>query len=190
MAMHTKNVLADPHATLLIVQAAGDGNPLGAGRISLMGEVLPVENQQERAEVEAGYVERNPSARNYLQFDDFRFFKLHLVDIYFVGGFGVMGWITAEEFKSAKPDPLVDVAAGILQHMNQEHRKSMVKLAAHRCGLAAEDAEMLSVDRLGFNLRVRTHEGMKGVRLAYDAPAESAEAVRHALIDMVRASTA
>jgi putative heme iron utilization protein len=189
MAMHTKNVLADPHATLLIVQTAVDGNPLGAGRISLMGEVFPVD-EKERAEVEAGYVERNPSARNYLQFDDFHFFKLRLVDIYFVGGFGVMGWITADEFRSAKPDPLVDVAAGILQHMNQDHRESMAKLAAHRCGLAAEDAEMLSVDRLGFNLRVRTNDGMKGVRLAYEAPAESAEAVRHALIDMVRASTA
>jgi putative heme iron utilization protein len=188
MAMHTRNVLHDPRATLLIVQSAGDENPLGAGRISLMGDVLPVEDDAELDAVKAGYLERNPIASNYLRFGDFRFFKLNLVEIYFVGGFGVMGWISADEFKTAKPDPLADVATGIMQHMNADHRESMVELAKHHRGLAAVDAEMISVDRLGFNLRVRTDEGMKGLRLAYEAPAETANEVRAALIEMVKTS--
>jgi hypothetical protein len=39
--------------------------------------------------------------------------------IYFVGGFGVMGWIAAEDYESARPDPLADAAAGIIQHQTR-----------------------------------------------------------------------
>ena len=40
--------------------------------------------------------------------------------MYFVGCFGVMGWIVTEDYESARPDPLVDAAAGIIQHMNSD----------------------------------------------------------------------
>src|SRR6202046_4923482 len=34
MAMHTQNLQADPRASLLIVQTDGDGDPLGASRVT------------------------------------------------------------------------------------------------------------------------------------------------------------
>lgn len=185
MAMHTRNVLNDPRATLLITQADSP-NPLGAGRISLMGDVELVEGEDAIRDVATDYLTRNPAAQNWMHFGDFKFFRMKLLEIYFVGGFGVMGWIGADEFKTAKPDPLADFADGIIQHMNDDHRDSMVEMAKHYSGLDAVDAEMTAVDRLGFNLRVQTEEGMKGSRIAYPEPVESGSDIRKVFVEMVK----
>src|ERR1700680_3467181 len=42
MAMHTQNLQADPHASLLVNQTDAGGDPLGASRVTLLGNVLPV----------------------------------------------------------------------------------------------------------------------------------------------------
>ena len=42
MAMHTQNLQADPRASLLVTQQDADGEPLGASRVTLVGNVLPV----------------------------------------------------------------------------------------------------------------------------------------------------
>jgi len=44
MATHTQNLQADPRASLLVTQADGDGDPLGASRVTLLGNVRPVEH--------------------------------------------------------------------------------------------------------------------------------------------------
>src|SRR2546425_11593165 len=50
MAMHTQNLQADPRASLLVTQDDTGGDPLGASRVTLGGNVLPVRE----AEVAAG----------------------------------------------------------------------------------------------------------------------------------------
>jgi len=42
MAMHTQNVQADPRSSLLVTQADTIGDPLGASRVTLLGNILPV----------------------------------------------------------------------------------------------------------------------------------------------------
>ena len=186
MAMHTRNVSSDPRATLLITQATNSPNPLGAGRISLMGDVHLVEGEEEVRDVAGSYLQRNPAAQNWINFGDFKFFRMTLLDVYFVGGFGVMGWISGEDFKAAQPDPLAPFADGIIQHMNEDHRDSMVVMAKSYNGIEATDAEMTSVDRLGFNIRVVTAEGMKGSRIAFPDPIDSMNRVRKVFVDMVK----
>src|SRR6202162_3466616 len=39
MAMHTQNLLTDPRASLLIAQQETDGEPLGASRVTIVGNV-------------------------------------------------------------------------------------------------------------------------------------------------------
>ena len=97
-----------------------------------------------------------------------------------------MGWISGEDFKAAQPDPLAPFADGIIQHMNEDHRDSMVVMAKSYNGIEATDAEMTSVDRLGFNIRVVTAEGMKGSRIAFPDPIDSMNRVRKVFVDMVK----
>jgi hypothetical protein len=49
MAMHTQNLLEDTRASLLVTQPDAGGDPLGASRVTLPGNVLPV------PEVDVGY---------------------------------------------------------------------------------------------------------------------------------------
>ena len=48
MAMHTQNLQADPRASLLVTQPDASGDPLGASRVTLLGNVLPVPDQRWR----------------------------------------------------------------------------------------------------------------------------------------------
>src|SRR5215467_7833197 len=42
MAMHTQNLQADPRGSLLVTQDDGSGDPLGASRVTLVGNVRPL----------------------------------------------------------------------------------------------------------------------------------------------------
>ena len=101
-----------------------------------------------------------------------------------------MGWVTAEAYAAASVDPLAAAAPGILTHMNADHVDSMVMLARTHAGLEASEAEMTAVDRLGFHLRLKTADGMKGTRINYLHEVASAKEVRMALVEMVRQAKA
>src|SRR6266403_1179985 len=42
MAMHTQNLQADPRASLLVTQPDASDDPLGASRVTLIGNALPI----------------------------------------------------------------------------------------------------------------------------------------------------
>ena len=71
-----------------------------------------------------------------MDFEDFAFYRMEVVDVYYVGGFGVMGWVPASEYEHRQPDPLADSTAGIIQHMNADHRDALVLLAREFGGLS------------------------------------------------------
>jgi putative heme iron utilization protein len=127
MAMHTQNIQAEPRASLFVCQG-GDGDPLGTARATLVGDVLPIPDE-EVGEARERYLSRYENSRSWVDFKDFGFYRLQPLDLYYVGGFGVMGWVTAEEYQSAKIDPLADAAPKILEHMNSDHVPAMILLA-------------------------------------------------------------
>src|ERR1700731_4101667 len=73
MAMHTQNLKNDPRCSLFVAQQAGDGDPLGAARATLMGNaaVVPAE---ELASVRHVYLERHENSRHWVDFEDFSFY--------------------------------------------------------------------------------------------------------------------
>ena len=99
MAMHPQNIEADARASLFVGQV-GDGDPLGTARATLVGDVLPVP-KDEVSEARQRYLSRYENSCSWVDFKDFGFYRLQPLDIYYVGGFGVMGWVTTEDFKSA-----------------------------------------------------------------------------------------
>jgi putative heme iron utilization protein len=183
MAIHTQNVLADPRASLLVMQSGGDADPLGLPRATLMGSVTRIESTDA---IRAAYLERHPSSKYWIDFSDFSFFRMDVAELYFVGGFGVMGWVASDDYRAAAPDPLLEFAAGIMEHMNADHGEALRNIARHFSALAAEEATMVSCDRLGFVVRVRTPEGMKGTRIQFPEPVTSREQARKVLVAMTR----
>lgn len=102
MATHTKNLRAEPRATLLVAASAGS---LGAARISVMGEVAEVPGE-ERETVAKIYLARHPESKQWAGFGDFGFYRMTVKDVYFIGGFGVMGWVSADDYAVVQPDTI------------------------------------------------------------------------------------
>ncbi len=121
---------------------------LGTARATLIGNAEPVP-ESNVGDARKRYLARHENSRYWVDFSDFSFFRLQPIDLYYVGGFGVMGWVEAQEYEHAAPDPLAEAAPGILTHMNADHVDSMILLAGSHAGIEATEATMTSVDRLG-----------------------------------------
>jgi putative heme iron utilization protein len=185
MAMHTQNLQADARASLLVTQPDASGDPLGASRVTVMGNVLPIP-KSELLDARKLYLERYENSKYWVDFEDFSFYRIDVLDVYYVGGFGVMGWVQAADYGLAQPDPLADAAAGIIDHMNADHNDALILLAKVFAGIESQEAAMTAVDRLGFHVRLKTSEGMKGARIAFLQEVRDPGQARKALVEMVQ----
>src|ERR1700693_2723449 len=141
MAMHTQNLLADPRASLLVTQSDADGDPLGASRVTLLGNVAPVP-EPDLTEARKLYLERYANSKYWVDFEDFSFYRMDIVDLYYVGGFGVMGWVFASAYDCSPPDPPSDSMADIIQHMNTDHKDALILLARAFAHIESQEATM------------------------------------------------
>ncbi len=182
MAMHTQNLHQDARASLLITQPDSSGDPLGAARVTLLGAATEVS----AAEVRDLYLSRHENAKYWQEYTDFAYYRLNVSSVYFIGGFGVMGWVPSEEYAGARPDPLSDAAQEIIRHMNADHRDALLLIVRRFAGEAADQASMTAVDRLGFHLRLQTGDGVHGCRVAFPREVRSGEEARAVFIEMLR----
>jgi heme iron utilization protein len=185
MAMHTQNLQSNGHASLLVTQEDSDGDPLGTARVTLVGNVHSVPDA-ELGEVRSLYLERHANSKYWVDFEDFAFYRMDVVDVYYVGGFGVMGWVSASDYGRSQPDPLADSVSEIIQHMNADHQDALVLLARQFAHIDAIEAAMTAVDRLGFYVRLRTQDGMRGARIAFSREVSNPAETRKVLVEMVR----
>jgi putative heme iron utilization protein len=185
MAMHTQNLHADPRASLFVTEPDASGDPLGSSRVTLIGSVLRIPGP-ELAEARAVYLTGYPDSRYWVDFEDFVFYRLDVIDVYYVGGFGVMGWVAASDYSQAQSDPLAEHKNDIIQHMNADHRDALILLAKRFASIQAQEAEMTSVDRLGFHLRLKTQDGIKGTRIAFLREVSDASQTREVFVEMVK----
>ena len=185
MAMHTHNLQADARASLLVTQQDTEGEPLGASRVTLVGNVLPVPNT-DFAEARNIYLERHTNSRYWVDFEDFSFYRMNVVDVYYVGGFGVMGWVSDSEYERSQADPLADSMAEIIQHMNADHKDTLVLLARKFARVESTEATMTAVDRLGLHVRLKTPDGMRGARIAFLREVSNPDETRKAVMEMVQ----
>ncbi len=185
MAMHTQNLQADPRASLFVAEPDASGDPLGASRVTLIGTVNRIP-ETELPAARAVYLTRCPDSKYWVDFDDFFFYRMEVLDVYYVGGFGVMGWVAAAEYAKAQCDPLAEHERDIMRHMNADHQDALVLLAKGFAGLEAQEAEMTAVDRLGFHLRLKTQDGMKGTRIAFLREVRDPSQTREVFVEMVK----
>ncbi len=184
MAMHTQNLEADMRASLLIMQPDAAGDPLASARVTVVGTMVTPPAD----EVRETYLSRHENARYWQDFADFAYYRLDVAAAYYIGGFGVMGWISGEEYGAAEPDPLADIAPGIIAHMNADHADALLRIAKQYAGETADEASITAVDRLGFHVRLMASDGFHGVRIAFPREVRSSGEARQVFVEMARAS--
>ena len=184
MAMHTQNLQADPRASLFVTEPGASGDPLGSSRVTLIGNVVKIP-EPDLAAARTLYLTRYPDSKYWVDFDDFSFYRMEVLDVYYVGGFGVMGWVAASDYSQAQSDPLAEHKNDIMQHMNTDHKDALILLAKGFAGIEAQEAEMTSVDRLGFNVRLKTQDRVHGARIAFLREVTNPTQTREVFVEMV-----
>ncbi len=185
LAVHTQNILADPRASLLVTQPGWDEDPLAGARTTLVGRAELV-GDADRAAVREDYLTRHEAARYWVDFGDFAFYRLRVEELYYVAGFGAMGWVDATAYRSAAPDPLADAAAGIITHMNADHTDAMLLYCRVFSKVAAETATMTGIDRMGMRIRAQVGDRLQGVRINFPHDVRTAMEARKTLVTMVQ----
>jgi putative heme iron utilization protein len=153
LAEHTCNLQACANASVLITEPLGmHDQPLALGRVTILGPCARV-SPAEQTSVREAFLKQQPGASNYVDFEDFGFYRLEPIALRYVGGFGRMSWVNAEEYRAAEPDPLAAGASGILSHMNGDHAEEVLAYAIALAGIDdAASASMTAVDRYGFEI--------------------------------------
>jgi hypothetical protein len=101
LAEHTKNLAARPEASILLLEASDpSANPLAGGRVTLLGACRPVP-AEEVAECRRLFLAAHPDSAQYADFSDFAFHRLEPAELRYVGGFGRMSWVDAEDYRKA-----------------------------------------------------------------------------------------
>lgn len=188
MAEHTRNLQQDPRASLLVAEGGAD-DPLANGRVTLLGLCRQVEG--DGASARTSFLTTHQNASYYADFRDFAFWRLEVESIRYIGGYGRMSWVEAADWYAAEADPLASSAAGVIEHMNQDHSEALLLYCkAFSQATNITTASMTGVDRYGFEMSVGTPEGRRPVRLAFDQAVATSDEVRAALISMLQEARA
>ena len=185
MAMHTQNLQSDPRASLFVTEPGASGDPLGSSRVTLIGTVSRIP-EPDLAGARTIYLSSYPDSKYWVDFDDFSFYRMDVLDVYYVGGFGVMGWVAASDYSAAQSDPLAEHKSDIMRHMNSDHKDALILLAKRFAGIEAQEAAMTSVDRLGFNVRLKAQDGVHGTRIAFLREVTNPTQTREVFVEMVK----
>jgi heme iron utilization protein len=174
IAQHTKNIIADSRVSLTVVENDG-----GSDDVQAEGRVTCIANAQAMGQDEARARERYfryfPSSSQYEQTHSFAFFRLELVRVRFIGGFGQISWVEPGEFMAKNPFSAAQESQ-IIRHMNNDHSDAL----CHYCG--GGPAEMVGIDADGFDLL----KAGKKLRLTFANPIRNMEDARRALIAMAK----
>ena len=101
LAAHTRDMLASPRVSLLIIACSGD-SPQSRARITVQGDAhpLPAESAEYPA-AKACYIARFPHAAHIFELADFSIFTIKPVSVRVIGGFAQAYSLGAESFARA-----------------------------------------------------------------------------------------
>jgi heme oxygenase (biliverdin-IX-beta and delta-forming) len=98
LAAHTKNLAADPRASLFVGDRSAAEDPQAGARISLLGQLSPVP-EVDRPDARVRYLAAWPRAADYLALGDFFFWRLHIEEARLIAGFGEIRWLDGTDLR-------------------------------------------------------------------------------------------
>lgn len=178
LADHTCNLAADGRASLLIEDASRRANPQTGPRLSLIGRIAPDPEPRLRRR----FLARHPGASLYVDFPDFRIFRMTVERGHWVGGFARARWIAADRLLSdaAVAAAIGDAESSVLEHMNADHSEAIALYATRLLRRAGTGWRMVAVDPEGCDLA----RGSTFARLGFPAPVADVDALRAVLVEL------
>jgi putative heme iron utilization protein len=169
LAWHTRNLLTDPRASIMVAELPASGDALTGPRVTVMGRFSQVQD----GALKRRYLARHPAAALYSGFGDFAFWRMEPEMAHAVAGFGRIETIGADEmFPSA--DEMTDLEDSAIDHMNSDHEDAIQLYAEKLLGATPGGWRIAGLDPDGADLK-RDEETL---RLQFSSPLYTAEALR------------
>lgn len=187
LALHTKNLLADPRVSLMLDERA-PGDPLEGARIMLSGRAQEADGEA-RDVLRRRYLNAHPSAETFVDFKDFSFFRVTPTGTHLVAGFGRIVDLKPEQFLTDVSDAADLIAAeqGAVEHMNEDHREAMNLYATKLLGAEPADWRCTGCDPEGMDMQA---DGARTLRLEFPARITGAGELRKTLVKLAEAARA
>lgn len=193
LAEHTRNILADRRASVLVDGTDAGPAALTGARVTLVGRIVETGGEIARHR----YLSRHPDAAAFIDFGDFGLYALEIEWAHLVAGFGRIVRLDAAEVTvdTAGAEALVEAEPEVLLHMNEDHADALQLMAGHAAAkhrnnpnhavqLPSEGWRMVACDPEGIDLAAGAHT----LRLAFPRRIKTPDDVRRALVDLVRAA--
>jgi putative heme iron utilization protein len=160
LALHTRNILSDARASLMLDERKA-GDPLEGARVMLMGRCV----KDEDPATSSAYLRRHPDAEMYASFADFAFYRMEIGHAHLVAGFGRIVDLKSEEILTEIGDAkaLVDGEADAIAHMNIDHAETCRLYATKLLGAPKGNWRCVGIDPEGVELQ----SGQVALRLPF-----------------------
>ena len=173
---HTRNLDADPRASLLLEDAGRRANPQTGPRLTLLGRITPDAEPRLRRR----FLARHPGASLYADFTDFRIFRMRVEGGHWVGGYAQARRLDASDLltDAGAARVLAEAEPSMLTVMNADHADAIDLCAQRILGRAGSGWKMLAIDPEGCDLG-RGESAF--ARLPFPHPATDAKGLRQIL---------
>lgn len=188
IAEHTKNIAANPKVSLLVFAGAEDLQ--ANARLTLLGEAVKIYKDDD-ADLRMRYLRYLPQAASYFDMHDFSFYRIHIHQARYIGGFGKMSWLSEVDLFSgitASASVLASQETAIIEHMNADHTENLLNYCRYFHHVDAEHAHMLGIDCDGFDVSARVGNTSTILRFDFEQPVHDAQSARAALVAMAKAA--
>lgn len=189
LAVHTKDLLANPKCSLLVAKDPEDRTDL---IITLHGDAISV-SEKDREAIRTAYLARHPNAF-WVDFSDFQFLRIEPQVVRYVAGVATAslgsGEFTKEEYRAAEVDPIYQFSKPIASHMNRDHAEDTKLIVQHSTSISVDFAQMLDVDSLGFYVKAGCKGDTFKLRIPFPRRAADRKDVKTLIVEMLQAAKA
>ncbi|WOG97986.1 hypothetical protein DCAR_0417327 [Daucus carota subsp. sativus] len=185
LAVHTKDLLANPKCSLLVPKDPEDRTDLV---ITVHGDAVSVPEGEKEA-IRAAYLARHPDAF-WVDFGDFQFLRIEPKVVRFVSGVATAllgsGEFDQEEFREAKVDPIYQFSKPVASHMNKDHGEDTKLIVQHSLSIPVDFADILDLDSLGFNVKAGYKGSTLKLRIPFPRRAVDRKDVKTLIVEMLQ----
>ena len=176
LAQHTKNISFESKSCLTLSRLTKKDDKQNSERLTIVGDITVVEGDlinycKER------FFKHFPQSRSYSNFHDFKFYKMKISHVRWIGGFGKIAWLTTKNWKDSQIE-WASKENNIIDHMNKDHRKNISSALNFQHEIEDKNVKMIFLTIDGYY--IESNKKIYFIQFPY--PAYSSDQYREILV--------
>ena len=148
IAQHTKNLKSNPKACVTLFRLDTDYDKQNSSRLTLMGDLKTVSNE-ELDDCQNRFIKFLPESKKYSSMHDFKFYKLVISRVRWIGGFGDIAWLNPKNWNDEEPKWSKNETM-MIDHMNEDHSNVVQSALNAQYGIKDKKAQMIALTVDGY----------------------------------------